>query len=976
MGDLFPLRGNTGKRKRSNEDDDYVSDGDEGEGLFVSDTDDDFDLGYDDSDDYYEDEAGSNIEDDIQPHEEIGTTATLEDEITTGTIDPDAIYSERGEAYPKSAAYDEAIPKIKSAYTGIAQQVLNIIKTNPCNSAVLAKFVAKSADLTTIPKSKSVKIALLGEMGTGKSSLLNSVIDIPDLARAFGGGESCTCVPSEYRNAFPDQRKRFAARVVYLDRAGVAKLIKDSADSYYNFYFAEKEPETLDQETQNQVRRRAQTAIATFCALFSKHAEFETFETGEEYLQQMAKNDRSIVPARLQEWAMEILKEQKTASGALNEYIEADDQQTFTKLISPMLNSDFRTNGASLWPLVKCVSIGIKESRVLENVTIADLPGITDTDTLKVNNALDYMRGCQAIWIVATVNRIITNPHVDDLLRRYEERYRGKITIIATRSDDDVNGSLAKGLREKHINIKGYDKQLVLQRKAQVQVSETKRTIASRLKAKHSKERTEKVKKLKSELAIHKESLNEASENKFAELVRARNGHVVSSMSESVKRHCPEGSTPRIICVSNLHYWTLKGVEDPGSFQLKAEDTGIPALRQIIYKLGAPGLLRILDDYIKYDFTVFLKGTNLWALSRYVPGAKELLSVVEKPQTLLGSDIEKYHDELQAVIDKMILQPLLSKVTRHSSEAVDMLELKRKHRHPATLKAFMRKGGNHCTANCPRESWNEQYLQGPSTVLNKSWERAKKHQDKLLNTLKKQITDEVANMLRTIKEDQRANRLELTSFEQMVAGQIRGIKNTFRDHQVAFHQELENIKIDATQDRHTGYFTSAMGSAYEKCREDYGAGTTQRCLGYVSAQLSLKDDRSPFFRHATMLADTMDKLAKEQSKEVETRLRDILVDVYEHFDGMIASEFEDPSETPVRAALKTYMKDAGKRAEELSAELAAVKDKYNKVVKPDAMQDTDKKIEDLNANLAAMKKTIRKYEKGGSAKEAKKSNDK
>lgn len=596
---------------------------------------------------------------------------------------------------------------------------------------------------------------------------------------------------SEYRNAFRGQEKRFAASVVYLDRAGVAKLIKDSVDSYYNFYYAEKEPENLDLETHNQERRRAETAITTFCALFCKQAEFETCEKADEYLRKMAKNNKAVVLARLQEWAMEILKEQKIASGASNERIEADDQQTFTNLISPMLNPDSRTNGACLWPLVKCVSIGIKGSRVLENVTIADLPGIADTDTLKVSNALDYMRDCQAIWIVATVNRMITNPHVDDLLRRYEERYRGKITIIATRSDDDVKPSLAKGLRDKHISIKGYDKQSTLQNKAQVRVSETKRTITSRLKAKSSKERSEKVRKLKSELAVHKKSLKEASENKFVELVKARNGHVISGMFENVKRHCPEGSMPRIICVSNLHYWTLKGIEDRGRFQLKAEDTGIPALRQIIYKLAAPGLLRSLDDYIKFNFTVFLKGTSLWALSRYVPGAKELLSVVEKPQTLTKSNIKSYRDELQAVSDKMILQPLLSKVTKHSSEAIDMLEFKRKHRHPATLKAFMRKGGNHCTANCPRESWNEQYLQGPSTVLSKSWDKTKKHQDRLLSALKKRITDEVANMLETIKEDQHANRLELASFEQMVAGQIRGIKNTFRDHQAAFHQELE-----------------------------------------------------------------------------------------------------------------------------------------------------------------------------------------
>ncbi|KAI7480340.1 hypothetical protein KC357_g4002 [Hortaea werneckii] len=956
MGDSLPLQGNNGKRKRSNDDDDYVSDSDEGEGLFVNDTDDDFDLEYCDSDDDYKDEADSNIEDDIQPHEGNETTAMVEDEIPPRKIDPDAIYSERGEPYPKLSAYDEAIPRIKYAYTGIARQVLSIIEKNPCDSAALAKFVAKAPDILCIPKPRPVKIALLGETGVGKSSLLNSVIDIPDVARAFGGGESCTCVAMEYRNAFLGQRKRFAAKVVYLDKAGVISLIKDSVGSFYDFYYSGKEPETLDLETYNQDRRRAETAIKTFCALFRKHAEFATTESAQEYFCRMSEYDKSIVLAQLQEWCTEILEGESISSDASTEYLEADDQQTLTRLINTTLDSDFRSDGVCLWSLVKCVSIGIKGTRVLENVTIADLPGITDTDTLKVNNALDYMRDCQAIWIIAMVHRIITNPHVDDLLHRYEERYHGKITIIATRSDDDVKISLAKGLEDKNISIEGYNKQLSIQQKAQAKVNEIKNLITQRLVAETSGERSGDFKKLKSELVIFQKSLKNASENKFVELVKARNNHVVSKLSENIKRHFPRGSPPRIVCVSNLHYWALKGVEEPGRFQLKAADTGIPALRQIIYKLAAPGILRSLDDYIRHDFAVFLKGTSLWAQSCYVLGTKELLSVVKRPQSFVESNFEKYRDDLRAATDKLIREPLLSKVADHSLEAINMLESKRRRRHPTTLKAFMRRSGRHRTANCPKESWNEQFLQSPSIVINTSWDKIKKHQDRIIGTVRKNIVNDVADMLKAIKEGRQANRLDLSSFEQMLAGQIRGIKNTFRDHQTAFRQELENIKIDATQDRHTGYFSVAMGSAYNKCREDFGVGTVQRCLGYVTAQLSLEDDKGPFYRNATMLADEIDKVAKEQSKVAESKLRSILNDLSEHFESMIASEFEDPTEAPVRAALKMYTKDAGKRADELNAELAAVKERYNKAIEVNAMEDTAKKVEELNEDLAAPKK--------------------
>ena len=94
--------------------------------------------------------------------------------------------------------------------------------------------------------------------------------------------------------------------------------------------------------------------------------------------------------------------------------------------------------------MVNFVSIGLTGSRVLDNLTIADLPGISDTNQVKVNACLDRLRTCDGLWIVAPIARAVDSATIDDLFARYEELFRNNIAIICTGIDDDVSEALLK----------------------------------------------------------------------------------------------------------------------------------------------------------------------------------------------------------------------------------------------------------------------------------------------------------------------------------------------------------------------------------------------------------------------------------------------------------------------------------------------------------------------------------------------------
>ena len=122
-----------------------------------------------------------------------------------------------------------------------------------------------------------------------------------------------------------------------------------------------------------------------------------------------------------------------------------------------------------LW--VKCVRIGVIGSRVLENVTIADLPGVSDTNQVKVNACLDHLRNCDALWIVVPCLRAVDSTTVDHLFGKYEERFRGKIAIVCTRTDDGVDKHLAARLEGERRDLRDFKKLSQQSEKLRVTIS-------------------------------------------------------------------------------------------------------------------------------------------------------------------------------------------------------------------------------------------------------------------------------------------------------------------------------------------------------------------------------------------------------------------------------------------------------------------------------------------------------------------------
>ena len=104
------------------------------------------------------------------------------------------------------------------------------------------------------------------------------------------------------------------------------------------------------------------------------------------------------------------LEKKQQIDGKYVDYYEAETSEDLRKIIDPLLTENFKHEEPMLWPIVKKVYIGVRGSRILDSHTIADLPGISDTNQVRVKATYEYIDWCDEIWVVAVPGASLATP--------------------------------------------------------------------------------------------------------------------------------------------------------------------------------------------------------------------------------------------------------------------------------------------------------------------------------------------------------------------------------------------------------------------------------------------------------------------------------------------------------------------------------------------------------------------------------------
>jgi hypothetical protein len=342
---------------------------------------------------------------------------------------------------------------------------------------------------------------------------------------------------------------------------------------------------------------------------------------------------------------------------------------------------------------------------------------------------------------VGSVDRIADDSTVNQLISRYAKLFKGDICVICTHIDKGVvgdEGNLIETFEEDlEEHLEGHEHLVAPLPEIRKDIMRLTQRITNAAPGSGKNTNKPNTRTLatqqanKVELADLKKQRREMRSKFFADLILTRNTSITQKLRKNLKSSMPKGQELVVHCVSSLHYAALKGKDLYGP-RLSPEATGIPKLRAAALSLAAPRLQTTLEHYMNYEVSSNLKSFQAWLNGTAVDCRSDLLDLARQPQDdlefLVGqrlTDLDSERDSMQEILDDSIPKAKAA-ASKHISN-------KRKNRKSATIMAFVRKNGKHSTKMCPKECWNEGFLN--------EFVKAVRHSQDLLNEARLRLND-------------------------------------------------------------------------------------------------------------------------------------------------------------------------------------------------------------------------------------------
>lgn len=521
----------------------------------------------------------------------------------------------------------------------------------------------------------------------------------------------------------------------------MSKFFKDLLMAYNLFNF--QMDKAWPQEEKDDCRERAISAFGTMMAIFNQLDDFSSEVNAKKYLES-EKDDIDTTVTSMQDWAIDLIEEREEAyeeDGRFYEYYEAATAKRLQKLVNPLVSARTDYTEPAMWPLVEKVSISDNRSRVLRNLTIYDLPGVTDTCQTRVEATTRYLKECDVLWVVARIDRIVTDTSVQEALQRYAERFEGRVAIIATRADDMDMSVYAKHLEDERHDVAEY-KQLQRERKSAQNIARKSGGQLKRLEDRNLEDKEG----LGKQYNTNQRKANDCANKSLCILVNMRNEIVTTQLRLATRHHFLEGTKLDIFPISSTHYAAVKGKTMQAPPCLDAAGTGVPALRSYALSLAAPVLLQTFETYVNHQFFVFIKGLDLWANSRHVKGPEDLRSIVDRPRQAFTSRIETFVSQMKDQAEHKISIPIQENQAEYALAAQEYVQDLNTW-YWSTLKSWINHNGNRAPTKQPKKQpkvikiqpkviWNEDLLKPViMEVINPTWKELQYKSGELFRSL-------------------------------------------------------------------------------------------------------------------------------------------------------------------------------------------------------------------------------------------------
>ncbi|KAL8950134.1 MAG: hypothetical protein Q9222_003811 [Ikaeria aurantiellina] len=275
-------------------------------------------------------------------------------------------YSVRDEALPSEPFFNKDFHKCLKSGREIAKNVhegLSACSLATQNASELSRLRATAERLMSFESPASRLIGIVGDSAAGKSSLINSLLNIPDLAHRGDHGSAVTTFVTEYHRRMPQHTAPYTVEVEYCSQEETEDQLHELLYSYRELYQPglqndlKQHPELYD-----EIEKKSEVALSTLQSIFPESPE--------------------VTPAHLQSEEEDafrrILDELKGLAKSISWPAGAVDGKWHATASNTAACHDqvalFMRQG--LWPLTNVVRIYLSAQVLKTGVVLVDLPDL------------------------------------------------------------------------------------------------------------------------------------------------------------------------------------------------------------------------------------------------------------------------------------------------------------------------------------------------------------------------------------------------------------------------------------------------------------------------------------------------------------------------------------------------------------------------------------------------------------------------
>ena len=862
------------------------------------------DLNDSDDSDYEPDDSDS----ESSCHEAPGETVNLGQRLDDYNV---SYYDARQDGPPDHPAFSDLFRNIRNQADSISENARRVFERSECK--YLARLIDRHNAIMQHPKPGVVRIALVGQPGSGKSSLINSVLDCPDLAATGSSGSSCTNVAVEFSAPFHGQHMPFAAEIIFHEdglRDFILQLIEDfrrplGGSDETSSDIEDDIPE--DDLNNGKNSAQAESSLSILLGLLRNHPHLSGEDGLREYLQGDTFDENGLpilerLVDSLHGHVAGLIHDQCEGNSVKTIYKQGETADKLNGLLKQYTRNFESSQEPQLWPLVKLIRIGLQNRQLLEHIIIADLPGLDDENRLRCEATHKYLYQCDAAWIISPIQRVCDSSHVLNKVRSLNQRMEGRVTLVCTKTDADADTAL---LNELSMNQNSADIAALRKEKAS---EPDKRASINRLECRCRREKNPEAKKdFKQMLADQKKMFKESQHRAMLTLIKLRIQYVQTVMKKRVP-------TLSVFGVSNKLYKDLRFTNpDKGFHQLRPDDTVIKQLR--LHSLRIPGdrtwksfqqLCRgPLKDFRDY-LAIFIQSGDIQNRHRWQ-------DKLEIPSTAIERTIEEYFVNGARMFEQLIIAPIRraeDKHRLHALEASEQWQLK-PYNHTIYNK-FGRNKGSFCHPKIPNQNWNEQLAGSVKQDLKRKWTDLRNKQEDVRDNCFTILSGRIQNSLpwERVQEEENPLFVEdkpafVQQFQEMTVQHSEPLKTALAEDFGRLRDLIGRIQWRIEGSGTDSYVGSELEYTYKSIAQEFGRGMKMRMHKAMSSRL---EDRNRDLIDV-ILDRAKEDLGRERTphrRMLESEINNITQKIEENFKAMSEDLPLDEELSEIRKTLTEF----------------------------------------------------------------------